>query len=261
MEFDFGQNQTVESLDRVPEDFRGLYRQVEGEDGYKLGHEDPAVAAAIAAIPRLNSALKAARADVKNAKGQTVDLSALSDYGSDPESIATGIQAKIDELTSQIKGGDEAKAETEKVKEALGKKHATATKALETRIQALTTQLYTMLVDNEALKEIGDQAQNPKLLLPFIRERCRPNEEEGAFGVDVIDDNGPRFSQVTGNKMTVAELVKEMKASEEFGVLFKSEAVSGTGKPPGSSSKLVKAGPTTKTSLDKIASGLKARTR
>jgi len=260
MEFDFSQFQTVDTLDKVPEDFRGLYKQQEG-GGYKIAHDDPGVATALAVIPRLNSALKAARAEAKANKGSVVDLSPLSEYGEDVETIATTVTGKLEELQKQLKGGEEAKAEVDKVKEALGKKHAGELKALEVRTKALQDQLYTIMVDNEALQEIGDQAVNPKLLLPFIRERVKPGEEEGKFVVRVVDDNGPRFSPTTGTHMTVKELVKEMRSSEEFGVLFKSDTPSGTGKTPGSSSKLVRAGQaaTEKTSLDKIRSGFARR--
>ncbi|MHC4734713.1 MAG: hypothetical protein ACYTDW_09690 [Planctomycetota bacterium] len=258
MEFDFGQNQKVESLDTVPEDFRGLYREVEG-GGFQLGSNDAAIGAAIAVIPRLNGALKAARAEAKANKGQKVDLSPLAEYGEDVETIATGISTKFEELQKQVKGGEQVKADREKITEALGKKHAAELQKHQARAAALQAQLYKIMVDNEALKEIGDQATNPKLLLPFIREQVKPGEEEGEFVVRVVNGDGPRFSPTTGTHMTVNELVKEMKASEEYGVLFKSETPSGTGKVPGSSSRVVGGQPTTKSALDKIKAGLDAR--
>lgn len=56
MEFIFGQAATVDTLDKVPEQFRGFYSQ--GEGGYVIGEAYKPVGAA---IDGLNTSLKAAR--------------------------------------------------------------------------------------------------------------------------------------------------------------------------------------------------------
>ena len=117
MIFNFGDNQQVSDINTVPEQFRPLYAAVEGQEGvHKLKNDDPTVKGAIEAVLGLNTALLAARGDVKKVKEGVIDLSPLADYGTDVPSI----QAKIEELNAQLadakKGKDTPPVDVEKLK-------------------------------------------------------------------------------------------------------------------------------------------------
>lgn len=149
MDFSFSDNQSVEDINKVPQDFRGLYKQ--GSDGkYALNAEDEGVKSAVSAITRLNSALAAER---KNRPAK-VDLSALKDYGETPEEIAKNISEKMSELEEAAAGSKDAKLNLDKVKEDLAKGHSKELEKMTKRTEALTGQLHTLLVENLSLIHI-----------------------------------------------------------------------------------------------------------
>lgn len=259
MEFDFSQNTEVDSLDKVPQDFRGLYVSVEGKEGvFKLDSDNEGVKSAVAAVQRLNTSLKAARADAKAKGDKAVDLSPLGEYGTTPQEIADAFTGKLTELQDQLnKKGD---INVEKIKEDIAKAHSKDLEGKDKRIDALTTQLYGLMVENEATAAIAEEKGVPDLLLPFVKQNIKVIEEDGKFKVLVLDASGDRrYSGVTGEPMTIRELVAEMKANEKYGRLFESEAPSGPGIPqhqrkPGFQQKKENMSPT-----DKIAAGLSKR--
>jgi len=250
--FDFAANTEVDTLDGVPENFRVFYIEG-GEGGYKLNSEDPATSAAVASITGLAKSLGAARADAKKNK---VDLSALSEYGSDPTAIAESVQARMEELNAQIKAGGKAKIDVDKIKAELAAAHAAENEKRDARETALQNQLYGMLVTSEATKAITDNKGIPELLMPFVKDQVQVVEQDGKLNAYVVDEEGSqRYSGTTGSPMTINELVVEMKGQKQFGRVFESEAPSGPGTPPNNRRQTPKvdsdASPT-----DKIAAGL-----
>jgi len=267
MEFNFNDNSVVESIDKVPQDFRGLY--VEGDDGkFKLDTTDPKVKSAVSAITGLNKALVASRAEARDAKGKVIDLSALSEFGDTPDAILEGVNTKIDEIkkASKGKGAEDLERQVTKIKEELAKSHAVELEKAVKRGDALQGQLYTLLVQNEATMALAEaKAIDPDLARPFIEKQVKVTEENGKFEVHVIDEAGdPRYSGTTGTYMSIKELVAEMKAKEKFAPLFKSETQSGGGGDPHKASGGVRRGGEQqgdKSSIDKISSGLEKRRR
>lgn len=233
MDFDFGQNAEVSDISTVPEQFRPLYVEKDG-GGHKLS-DDASVKGAVEAVLGLNRALKASRAEAKDAKGRNVDLSGLSDFGTTVDEITNGISAKIEELKGQITSDGKAKINIEKIKEDLAKQHSTDLTGKDTRIDALQGQLYEMLVQSEAKSAISTEKGDVDLLMPFVGKHVQVLEEDGSYKVFVVDGAGDRrYSGVTGQPMTINELVKEMKGNDKYGRLFDSEAPKGTGAVPGS---------------------------
>ena len=224
MEFSFGP--AFDKVEMIPEQFRTLYEEKDGK--HQLKSEDATVKGAVAAIVGLNSALQ------KERKSK-VDLSALKDYGSTVEEIAAGFRSKVEDLTAQIAGGDKLKAQVEKIRAELAAGHAKDVEALKARSGALTAQLHGLLVTSAAKSAIAGEKGDIELLLPFVEKRLKATEADGAYAVQVIADDGetPRYSGVTGQPMTIAELVKEMKANAKYGKLFESEAPKGAGPKPG----------------------------
>lgn len=260
MDFDFSQNTEVSDISKVPEDFRGLY--VEGEDGkYVINSGDEGVKSAVAAIQRINGALRAERAQHKDTKGRVVDLSSLSDYGDSVDEIAAGINSKLEELQGQVKGGEEVKINLEKIKADLAAAHVKDLGGKDTRIEALLGQLTAGMVDSAAKGAIAELEGDLELLLPFVRTQVKTIEEDGQFKVLVVDDAGDRrYSGATGAPMTIKELVAEMKAKEKYGKLFKSEAPRGAGTPPGVTPRRVpKFESRERSAVEKIAAGLRDR--
>lgn len=261
MEFDFSTSTTVDKLDGVPADFHGLYKQ--GQDGkYSLDSDHAGVKSAVAAVTRLNTALKASRAEAKAAKGTKVDLTALAEFGDTPETILTGFQTKLTEVNEQLKkkpGAEEMTRQLDKIKQDLAGQHSKDVTARDARITALTGQLHGLLVDNEsksALSEAG--VIDADLALPFVQRQVKVEEKDGKFSVSVVDDaKDVRYSGVTGAPMTIRELVAEMKAKDKFAPLFKSEQKGGGGKAPGGTLPRGGGKDTSQLSaIDKISQGL-----
>jgi hypothetical protein len=234
MEFNFAESKEVESLEKVPVDFRALYEE---KDGKFFLSQDEKVKSSVSAVMRLNDALKAARAEAKN-KGVKVDLSPLADYGTSPEEIAAGVKAKLDALETAAAGSKEAKLNLDKVKEELSKAHAKDSQVRDGKITALRGQLDKIMIENQAksaIAEIGGDAATIEILMPHLAPNVKSVEEDGEYKVFVVDKSGDkRYSGSTGEPMSIKELVAEFKGSDKFGKLFPSEAPNGGGVRPGS---------------------------
>jgi hypothetical protein len=248
MEFDFNE---VDAIDKVPEAFRGMYKP--GEAG-KFS-VDPTLTPVKEAVVGLNKALKAARAE---AKAKNVDLSPLEEFGKTPEEIKAAVLAKTKELQDQLAQGKDAKLNLDKVRQELAEAHGKELKKATTRGEALQKQLYSLMVDNAATSAVVELKGVPDLLLPFIRNQVRVTETDGEFRVFVVDAQGDqRYSGVTGQPMTIKELVAEMRGNEKFGRLFEAEEKKGAGTPPGKKSAPGPgAGNENRSSVSKIAAGL-----
>jgi polyhydroxyalkanoate synthesis regulator phasin len=234
--FDFSQMQTVDSIEKVPEDFRGLYAE-SGDGKYALRSDDPGVKSAVSAITRLNTSLKAARTDAQRAAAaRGEDLAPLSEFGSTPAEIAEAVNGKIQELEAKLEGAtgkkaDEINARIEKLKNDLMGTHKREIDAREERIKALHGQLHTVLVSDSLTKEaVAAGVDDPELFAPFVTPSLKAIEENGKLVVRVVDDGGDvRISGVTGEPMTIKERVAELKSVERYARFFSSEAPSGGG--------------------------------
>ena len=258
MDFNFNDHLQVENLEKVPEQFRGLYESNE-EDGVFALSKDEKVVGAVSAITGLNRALVAARAEAKAKGSNKVDLSALKDFGDSPEEIASAIRNQIDGLQAELAKGGEAKLNLDTIKADLAKAHSNDITAKDTEITNLKTTLYTYLVENRAQSDIVAAGGVPELLMPVLKQHLKPVIEDGSYTVRVVDSEGNiRYSGVTGEAMTPAERVAELKADEKFGRAFASEVKSGGGSAP-SRATITKPGENM-SSVDKIT-GLLAQKR
>lgn len=258
MDFSFADSATVDSIEKVPEDFRPMYE--DSGDGKFTLSKDEKVTSAVKAITRFQGALKASRAE---AKGKTtIDLSPLVDYGTSPEEILAGVNAKIELLETAAAGSKDAKLNVDKVKEDLGKAHAIQLSQKDMKITAYKSQLDRLMINNVAQSAIDGLKGDAELLMPHLVGHIQSVEEDGQFKVFVVDqEKNKRFSGVTAEPMTIKELVAEFKASDKFSKLFESESPSGGGKQPGSSlgtgqNRLGKDPNAKRSSTEKIAQGL-----
>ena len=220
MDFEF---QQVDKIDLVPEQFRGIYEEKDGK--FSVGESFQGVTTAVIG---LNKSLKAARAE---AKGKTaIDLSVLSDYGATPEEIKESVAGKITELQNEIAKGGSAKLNLDKVRQEMTAAHAQEMHKKEIRNDALQNQVYELLVVNNATAAIVEAKGDPDLLMPFIKSEVKIVEEDGKFNAYVVDAQGDRrYSGVTGQPMSMKDLVLEKKGNEKYGRLFESESPAGGG--------------------------------
>lgn len=245
MDFDFGASTVVEKIDLVPEQFRSLYVEKEGK--HVLKSDDPSVKGAVEAILALNKALKAERVP-------RMDFTLLKDFGSTPEEI----RAKFDELQEQLRTN--AKIDPKKIKEEMAGQFKKDLDTKEARIAALRASLDTHLIDSALKSAIIAEKGDVELLLPFARALMRPMEVDGRYEVTVVDEKGnARFSGVTGQAMTSAELIKEMKQNPKYWKLFDSITPSGAGTRPGASSGKGTRSERDLSPVEKISAGLRAR--
>jgi hypothetical protein len=258
MDFSFADNKEVVSLDKVPTDFQGLYKETE-EGSFTLDSENPTTKSAVSAIIKLNEALKISRVEAKGLKGKAVDLSTLSDYGNSVEEIASSFKTKVEELESQLAGNSEAKLNLDKIKEDLNKGHAKEIQAKDGKLEALSRQLDRVMVESVAKSTVAEAKGDIELLMPFVTNQIKNVEEDGEYKVYVVDAAGDkRFSGTTGEPMSIKELVQEMKGSDKFAKLFLSEQKSGGGMEPGAAKKNLSKAPTdTLSAVQKINEGLK----
>lgn len=255
MKFNFAENKTVKDLNAVPTDFQGLYTDA-GDGTFTLASDHPGVTSAVAAVIRLNEALTSSRAEAKANKKAVVDLSPLAEFGDSPEAIKTAVQTKLEELQAELAKGGKAKINLDKIKEEIAQAHAQKLTDSEAQNTALQGQLYDMMVTTQATTAVVDAKGNPKLLMPFIKNQVQALQEDGQFKVLVVDsDKERRYSGTTGQPMTIAELVQEMKGQEDFGALFNSEVPNGPGI-KNTQRKVLPKGKTELSANEKIAQGL-----
>lgn len=255
MEFTF--QPELSQLDIVPENMRLFYAQDEETKTWKL-RDDDITKASVSIISGQQGALKKVRVELDTAKKSAVDLAPLATFGDNPLAIAEAFSTQLTEAKGAA--GQDVERQVAKIKEDLAKGHATDLENLTTRNGALETQLFNIMgsgAAKEALKTEG--VINPDLMMHFMLEQLKSTDDDGKFGVQVVDGQGDvRYSGLTGKPMSVAELVTEMKGNAKYAPLFKSEAPVGGGPKPGAASgKPPVQGEPEKSPTDKIAAGLK----
>lgn len=264
MNFTFAEAEKgLENLDRVPNEFRGMFAQ-DSEGKYVVQESFRSVGAS---IDGLNKALYAARQDAKNAKGQAIDLSPLRDYGESPADIAKGFEAKLAEAVAGAKA--DQKGALDKFRGDIERKHAAELAAERQMMNTYRSQLHQTLVQNELLGAIAQEKGTQALLLPAMSGMVRVIEEDAkdAKGnpikrarVIVVDSDGEeRMSTTTGAGMSVLELARELKAKPEYAAAFASDVSGGGGmrKQTIGGDSRPKQGE--KTAQEKIAAGMRKR--
>jgi hypothetical protein len=254
MDFEFGKNTTVDTLDKVPEQFRGLYAQ--GDGGFVLNEQYASVGTA---VDGLNRSLKAARRDADDFKKKVPNMDGYAAIGQllglegDDAANADALRAAVEKTLSESKDG---KVNWDKMKKDLesGFNKKLADKDGELGTMNKTLQKY--LVATAAVTAISTHKGVPELLLPHITAKTKVIKEGEDYVVRVVDDTGDPRGNASGGFMSIEDLVKEMKASPVFGRAFESEQKSGSGTPPGSGGKQFQQPKGDRSATDKIAAGL-----
>jgi hypothetical protein len=232
MDFEFAKNGEVDDVNKVPEQFRGLYTQVDGK--YKLGEGYAGIASA---VDGLNKSLKAARRDADEHKKGKVDLTPFSAIGQlvglegddavNPETL----KSAVERIISESKDG---KVNWDKMKRDLETGFNSKLTQKDGELQTMSKTLQKYLVNSAAVQAIAAHKGVPDLLLPHIAAKTKVIKEGEDYVVRVVDETGDPRGNASGGFMTIEDLVKEMKASPVFGRAFESDNTQGTGTKPGS---------------------------
>lgn len=257
MEFTFTDSQNVETLDKVPAQFQGLYTEAD-EGGFTLAENYKGVAET---VDGLGKALSAARREAKEAKSKQVDVDAVlrDRLGVDGLDAA---EATINELKEAVQKAGDGKVNWDKMRADLEASSQKAMAAKDEEVSAMRGTLEKYLVDNAAVTAVSEARGVPDLLIPHIRSQVKVVSEGDAYSVHVVDAAGDARGNGKGGFMTIADLVAEMKASPIFGRCFESEAPSGNGITPGTTNRSTVRGNTRELSAnEKIAAGLNKRNK
>lgn len=251
MEFDFSANMVVDALDGVPEQFRGVYVQGEGDSKGKfvVGDQFKGV---VEAVSGLNKALKNER------KSKPDIAKAIKSIGEDFDS-PEAVRAHIEDLQGQLKALGDGKTNWDKLKKDLEAAHGRALEAKDAENRAMLGTLERYMIDNAAISAIASERGVAELLLPAIRGQVRVVKDGEEYVVRVLDEQGDARGDGKGGFMSVAQLVKEMKSHKAYGRAFESEANAGTGKTPARSTTGTQRSAADMSSVDKIGAGLAAR--
>lgn len=267
MDFEFGKAQVVDAIDKVPEQFRGMYEAgTDDNDGKFVLSEAHKPAAT--AIDGFNKATRSLRTEVAALKAGKVDLTpwlslaAVVGIAEGEEVTPEKLREAIEKLQAQP---GQSKANYERMKADLEKAHERALKAKDGELSQAHATLTRYLVDSAATQAIAAEHGVPALLLPYIKEHVKVIKEDDDFIVRVVDDSGAFRGNSTGGNMSIVDLVKELKADATFGRAFESEArSSATGVKPGQAARTggTNAGASDGAKLtptQKIAAGLEKR--
>lgn len=264
--FDFEKNLTVDDLNTVPEQFRGLYEK--GQDGKftVTAAAKPLVEAYVGQVKTVAATSKKAKDfGDENAK-RRADAKAVEDFvkslGVEFEEgkLTDALKAHVDALVSKTKDGEAVKINMDKIKAEADKRINEAVAAANANTAKMEQTLARYLIDNEAMAAITASKGSVELLLPHVKNHAKVVKDGDNYVVRIVDAQGDAVPGQAGGFQGVTDFVKSMKTNPTFARAFDSEAAGGGGQKPGAA-----AGKTqttkpegTKNPTDKIASGLAA---
>jgi len=241
--FNFQDNGTIDSLDPVPEQYRGLYIEGQGDHvGKHVLMDNPAVRSLTDAYVGTHKSLEQVRADKKSVSDENAErrLSSsayeglLEIHGLDEENRnPDGLKTFITDLLDKIKGGDELKINVEKINQAADKRVQEAKDASSKELEGMRGTLEKFLVGDVAKGAIAEAKGSIDLLLPLVKEKCKVIRDGEEYVVRVLDTQGDARADGAGGWMTVAGLIAEMKNTESLARAFESETKGGSDSKPG----------------------------
>lgn len=153
--------------------------------------------------------------DVHEKLAELDDLRKVANAGGDDKAV----EARIDAAAAAVRRGYQSKLKTAEARSA--------------ELLAEVDKLRRQRSVQDAITEAGGI---PELLSPHVLGRTKMVENDGKFGVCVIDDDGSVMRNSTGDALTPADFVAQLKQNPAFAPAFKASGASGTGKAPSQSS-------------------------
>lgn len=244
MEFTFKENSTVEDINGVPEKYRGLYAEGEGDNAGKFALI-PAATGIVADLLGNQETLLGVRNDKKKVTDENAErrlaVKAIEDFAQSvglevgDEGMTAALKAFVDDLQGQIKGGKEIKINMEKVNAEADRRVAAVTETKDGELTAMKGALSKHLISDAASRALAEHKGSIDLLLPHVLASCEMvRKDSGEYAVVVLDAQGDARLDSAGGFMGVNGLVAEMKTQDRFSRAFESEAAAGTGARPGS---------------------------
>ena len=271
MEFDFEKNPTVETIEVVPEKYRGLYAEItEGDNVGQFALTDSAkgLVTDYSGLARSAAGLRQEKKTASDEsatrrheiKGITDSLTGLGVEIGD-EGMIPAIEAFVASLQDQVKGGAKHQVDLDKIKAQFAQQLVDAKADNEKSQSGMLSTLTRHMVIGDAKAAIAEAKGSIPLLLPLVTGQSVvvPNDDGTDYVVRIKDPDGTFRLDAAGNPLTIKGLVGDMKTKEEFQRAFESEIKPGTGSPPGAMNRSTqqRAGATELTSVEKIRAGLK----
>jgi hypothetical protein len=221
----------VDSLDAVPEKYRTLYVDDDGE--FKL--EDDL-------FSKIDKLAKTIEKERSRAKDSSREAKAWAELGGSPdeikEKLAT-IEAKhaeeIEKLQKLIDEKGDSAGKIEKIKKELEKARDEAIAKKDQELAAMEGTLKSHLMESAAKAALAEEKGKIKPLLPYVLNKLSFVKENGQYAVRVLDEDGEVRLTKDGKDMGIRELVQELKADPDFSALFEGSGTSGSGSKPNGS--------------------------
>jgi len=211
-------NVSKAEFDALPDGIKEHYKE-DGDSGYWLEAEG------VEDVSGLKSALTKERENVSQLKQS---LGKFKDV--DPAKYQELLQAAEEDEKKKLA----SRGKWEALEKQLIEKHNGELKGRDERLGSLSKEIERLLIEAEGTSAIAAAKGSPVLLMPHLKARTKVFEEDGKFVAKVIDDKGnPRIGDAQGTPMTFAQLVEEMKSSEQFGRAFEASGAGGSGAPGG----------------------------
>jgi hypothetical protein len=206
--------QLLDTLDGADEGIKPYYKQLENGK-FALDVEEAV---------DLKAALEKERKNSQSLRNRLDSLKGL-------EGIDADEYARLKEEATR-REAEEAKkrGEYEKLEKQLIAKHKEEMEKALAENRAIRQEREAAFVASEIAREIATAKGNHKLLEPAISRQVKALEQDGKLTLAVLGrDGSPRVKDGAGNPFTVADLVAEMKGSEDFSAAFMGSGASGSG--------------------------------
>ena len=212
MEFDFTKNETIESLDSVPERYRGIYVEADG----KFTVSD-AAKGLVGDYIGVTSTLAGVRVDKKKVTDENAErrlaTKAIEDFAQSvglevgDEGHLAALQAFVDDLQGQVKGGKEIKINLDKINGEWENRFAELGSSKDAEIGEMRSALSKHLISDAASRALAEAKGSIDLLLPHVLNQCKVVKEDGgSYRVTVLDAQGDSRFDGSGGLMGVTPL-------------------------------------------------------
>lgn len=265
--WDFVKNAVVDSLDSVPEKYRGLYVEKDGKF---------TIADAAKSIVGEFTGLHATLADTKSkltaangeAASRRVSGQALTDFlkGQGVDNISADnpmetLEAHVTTLVEANKAGKQVKVDLDKIKKEAETRIANVATAAKAENDVMLGALKKHMVGEATARALADAKGNVEVLTPHITSAVRVIKEGEDYVVRVVDAQNTMRSNGAGQPMSINDLVAEMKGNKTFAANFESDTPTGNGLKPITNTRTGAAAAKTgeKSSTAKISDGLTKR--
>ena len=216
----------VESLEAVPEAYRGAYEEQDGK--YVLNTEADGDFELIDSSP-LKGKLSTLRKRADDLQGRLGELDKFE--GLDPDAAREALEKVKNWDGENLDFNEEMQRKLKSQKDQMAAKFQEELGKASARSEKLTGKLTRTLVDNAAIIAIKELEGDAELLLPHVRSRVHVIEENDDFKPVVLDELGEPAYDGEGNNVSIKSYVKGLQ--KKFPGAFKGAGSTGSGSKAG----------------------------